>query len=151
MPEYKHILLAIDLSENTSKMISEAKNITEKFNAKLSIVHVLELMPMAYQHDFSPPSENTEHEQAIESKARQELYEIGESFNVPKEACYLKSGTIKLAITDLAKEIASDLIIIGSSSHHGIEKLLSKLGNAILNTTPCNVLVVKLKDDLKNE
>jgi len=151
MSQYKHVLLALDLSENTPQMVLETKYIIEKFNAKLSIVHVFDLIPMAYQTDFSLPSENAEHEEAIKSEAQQKIYAVAKLLNVPKEACYLRTGAIKPAITKLAQEIAADLIIIGSNSHHGIEKLLSKLGNAILSIAPCSVLVIKLKDNSKNE
>jgi universal stress protein A len=152
MSEYKHILLAIDLSENTSKMLSEVKYVVKKFNAKLSIVHVTELMPMAYQTDVSLPNSSTDAQSVIDAEIKKKLYELGKSLNVPKSACYLETGAKKIAITELAQKIGANLIIIGSNSHSGIEKLLNKLGNAILNIASCSVLVIKLEEaNVENE
>jgi|GEM_PF-1677936 len=42
MESYKHILLAADFSEHGEAVANRAKDLSEKYQAKLSIVHVMD-------------------------------------------------------------------------------------------------------------
>ena len=107
---------------------------------------------MAYQTDVSLPNKSTESQSTLNAEIKKKLYALGKLLNVPKDSCYLETGAKKITITELAQKIDANLIIIGSNSHSGIEKLLNKLGNAILNIAPCSVLVIKLEEtNVKNE
>ena len=43
---YRHILLALDFSEPENDVIKKARQLAETFRAKLSILHVLDDIPM---------------------------------------------------------------------------------------------------------
>jgi universal stress protein A len=46
METYKHILLALEFSEPDSYVIQKARRLAEMFRARLSIIHVLDNIPM---------------------------------------------------------------------------------------------------------
>lgn len=46
MGAYQHILLAVDFSDHDDAVGRRAKDLAEKYQAKLSVVHVLDNIPM---------------------------------------------------------------------------------------------------------
>ena len=92
--------------------MQEATFLKEKFDAKPSLVHVPELIPMAYQSGNSLPYDDNEHRKPMK-RATKQLYDLTKQLGIPESACYLAKGAAKLAITDLAKEIGADLMVIG--------------------------------------
>jgi universal stress protein A len=62
--DYRHILLAVDYSAHTDYVANKAKSLAEQYKAKLSIIHVLDNIPMPdtnYGTAISL-SENTDYE-----------------------------------------------------------------------------------------
>ncbi len=45
MGEYVHILMAIDFSKSADQVLVKARDIAQRNNAKLSLLHVVEYMP----------------------------------------------------------------------------------------------------------
>lgn len=135
-----HFLLATDLLKGSHKLSIEAMKITEKLKAKLSIVHIIETpLPSQYAHalgfsDLIEPS--------IQS-AKEVLSTLADELKIPKSRQYTKAGKASLLITELAKELNVDAIIIGASAHTGIQTLLGSTANSILHKAQCNVLTLK--------
>ena len=46
MESYKHILLAVDFYEHNNAVVYRAQDLANKYQAKLSIIHVVDNMPM---------------------------------------------------------------------------------------------------------
>lgn len=142
MSNYRHILVAIDLLPNSKKTLAKAMFIAEQNQATVSLAHVLEHSPLAYGGEFSIPID-ANLEESLEHEAGMAMTKLAKTFNIPESNVHLESGSVKLAITELAKEIKTDLIIVGSHSHHGINSLLGSRANAILHVAQCDVWVVK--------
>lgn len=141
---YKHILLATDLSEQCDYVAKRAANIAQMTKAKLSVAHVVAHTPIAYAGEFSIPID-AEFEAVLEKQAKNQLAKLGKKYNIPTRSQHLLEGSVKLAVTDLAKKIKADLIIVGTHSHRGLDLLLGSQANGILHTAKCDVWVIRIK------
>lgn len=146
MLHYKNILLATDLSECCEEVAEKAADLARKSRASLSIIHVIEHSPMAYGGEFSIPID-ANLEQTLEKHAREGLTDLAQKHNIPEQNQYITSGSVKLSVIDLADEIKADLIVVGTHSHHGIDRLLGSRANAILHHAKCDVWVVHVKEE----
>jgi universal stress protein A len=145
MLKYQHILVAVDLSPVTDQVISRAQEIARESKALLSMIHVMEHSPVAYGGEFSIPVD-VNLEQSLEQEVRKEMEKLGAKYGIPPEHQYLESGSVKLAVTDLAEELHADLIVAGTHGHHGLDVLLGSRANAILHRAQCDVLVVRVQE-----
>lgn len=146
MFKYKNILLATDLSDISEFVTKKAKAIADEFGAKLSIIHVLEYSPVAYGGEFSIPLE-ANIEQSLEANAREALANLASKYHVNVDHVYLKKGSVKKTVCDLANSLHVDLIIVGTHGHHGIDILLGSHANAILHKASCDVLVIRSSEE----
>jgi len=141
---YKHILLATDLSKHSDFLAKRAAEIAKATGAKLSMIHVVTQAVIAYAGEFTIPID-MEFENALKKQACAQLTKFGKKYNVPTKSLHIGEGSVKLAVTDYAKKIKADLIIVGTHSRSGFEVLLGSQANAILHAAPCDVWVIKTK------
>jgi universal stress protein A len=142
---YKHILLSTDLSDASEQVAVRAAELAKATKAELSVIHVIEHVPLAYGGEFSVPIDPNV-EQTIEGHARTSLNHLGEKFAIPVTQRYLETGVVKVAVLDLAKKLKADLIVVGTHKHHGIDILLGSRANAILHHATCDVLAVRVRE-----
>lgn len=145
MINYKHILVAVDLSPVTLRIVERASEIARVSQAKISVVHVMEHSPLAYDGEFSIPI-NVNVEQILETDVRDALTDLGQRFHIGLQDQYVKVGSIKHIVTHLADELAVDLIVVGTHGHHGFSVLLGSRANAILHAAHCDVLAVRVHE-----
>lgn len=141
---YKNILLATDLSDHCDYVAKRAAAIAHTTHAKLNIIHVLAYTPIAYAGEFSIPVD-AELELTMEKQAKAQLSRLGKKYDVAKEDQHIAQGSVKLAVTELAKKINADLLIVGTHGHEGFDLLLGSQANAILHAAKCDVWVVRIK------
>lgn len=140
MPSYQHILLAVDFTEDSHKVSSQAAEIARQNNAKLSLLHVVEAMP---EHSIGYMM-TPDLVEKFTTESQDLIAKIGTDLQVSKENQHIKVGSPKIEIIELAKELTADLIILGSHGRHGLAKLLGSTATAVLNEAHCDVLTVKL-------
>lgn len=140
MPNYKHLLLAIDIYEDSDVLFTEALRLQNFYQAKLSIVHVTPhlVSSMPYAHDF---------QEAVESQAHKSIQAFKEKYALTQNDIYLEEGNPKAEVVHLAQKIHADLIICGSHGKHGIELALGSTANGILHLATCDVLTLRLNDE----
>ncbi len=144
---YQHILLAADFSENTEFIVARAREIAHQHMAKLSVVHVLDNIPMpdtSYGTIISLGDE-LDNQQLKQEKIA--LNKLGEALGVPSNQRWLIWGTPKEEITTLALQEGVDLIVIGSHARHGLALLLGSTASGVLHHAPCDVLAVRLHQE----
>lgn len=144
MTFYQHILLAVDFSEESGHIKLKAAEMAKKFAAKLSIIHVLDNIPMPDMNygTIIPLDYETEH--ALLEIEKNQLNHVGEELNVPENQRWLIWGNPKDEICGLAEKESVDLIIVGSHGRHGLALLLGSTANDVLHHAPCDVLAVRL-------
>jgi len=136
--DYQHILLAADLNDDSLQVAAKARELANKFNARLSITHIVESLP-GYASGYSGV---VDLEEEMKQEAEVKLKEFALSMNVLEFDLHLEMGPPKIVILDIAKKIDADLIVVGSHERHGLGLLLGSTASTILHAGQCDVLVV---------
>jgi universal stress protein A len=144
MTDYQHILLAVDYSVDNDYLANKAKDLAERYQAKLSILHVLDNIPMPDTNYGTVIllSEDTGYDLLEAEKAK--LLVLGQRIAVADENQWLVWGVPKQEIVHIADQENIDLIVIGSHERHGLGLLLGSTANSVLQHAPCDVLAVRL-------
>ncbi|HEC59781.1 hypothetical protein LCGC14_0650070 [marine sediment metagenome] len=144
MENYQHILIAADFSEHGRQVITRAQELAERYQAKLSICHILEDFPIA-DFAYEPMiSIDVDMRDAMLDSGKKHLADIGRKFNIPTENQWVEFGSPSLNLVRLAESNHVDLIVVGSHGRHGIKLLLGSTANGILHHALCDVLAVRL-------
>lgn len=143
MGQYTHILLAADFTQESDMVVQRAKALAGTFNAKLSIVHVLEPISIAYGGEF--PVDLGDLHKELEKQAQTQLTTLGDKLGVAKQNRYLEVGITEKEILRVAKANGVDLIVMGSHGRHGLALLLGSTANAVLHHAEIDVLAVRVK------
>ena len=144
MGEYSHILVGVDLTVESTAVARRACALRGAFNAKLSCVHVIEPLSLAYGGDI--PMDLSTIQEQIQDTARTHLGEFAQSLGIAEADRHLIFGRPETEIHTLANEIGADLIVVGSHGRHGLALLLGSTANGVLHGAPCDVLAVRVGD-----
>jgi len=153
---FNKILVAVDGSEHSRKALNYALELAEKFDGKITLIHVYSrVVPMVPSADTIPgpiltPSAST----AIATKITEEAKKMGvqildEAEQIVKERGIsvekvLREGDAVREIVATAQEGKFDIIVFG---HRGLSKLkellLGAISEGVSHKAPCPVLIVK--------
>ena len=118
MGEYKHILAAVDLTEESRVVAKRACALRSVYGSKLSCLHVIEPLSLAYGGDI--PMDLSTIQEQIQETAKLHLAEFARTLNIPEEDQHLIFGRPETEIHSLANQIGTDLIVVGSHGRHGL-------------------------------
>ena len=135
---YQHILVATDLMDDNIEVVTKAQELASKYQAQLSLVHVVESLP-GYASGYSGV---VDLEEEMKQDAKQKLAEFGEKFGVAVANQHLGMGSPKIVILHTAEKINADMIVVGSHGRHGLSLLLGSTASAVLHAGHSDVLVV---------
>lgn len=150
-PNIRHILVAHDFSNMADYALSYALVLAEKFDARVTVVHVYEVPTYGYPDAFITSSEWAA---GIERAAADSLEEVRARARCAKVdvGVLLRRGTPWAEVTAAAAERKADLIVTGTHGHRGVARaLLGSVAEKIVRTAPCPVLTVHLPGDLHEE
>lgn len=141
---YQHILVAVDLTEECDPVMKRAQALANSTQAKLSVVHIVEPMAMAFGGDVPMDLSMLQQQQFEQAKERLDAVALKYP-QLEAESRHLAYGQPRQEIHRLAAEQRCDLIIVGSHGRHGLALLLGSTANDVLHGAPCDVLAVSLK------
>lgn len=144
LPEYKHILLAVDFAPEMNRVVERAVQVRDRWGARLSLVHVVEYMPMSYSGDLVLPDDFDLERELLEI-ARKQMDELGQRLGVPQEHRFLEIGSTGKTVLRVAQEQAVDLIVVGSHGRHGLAALLGTTARSVIHGATCDVLAVRIQ------
>lgn len=144
-PAYEHLLLAVDFAPETEPVVGRAQQLREHCQARLSLLHVVEHLPMSYSGDLVLP-DDFDLEQELLEMAKKQMAALGERLGVPTEDRHIELGATGRTILSLASDIGVDLIVLGSHGRHGLAALLGSTARTVLNGAACDVLAVRIKE-----
>ncbi|MDD1605656.1 MAG: universal stress protein [Methylococcaceae bacterium] len=147
MEHYKHILLAVDFFEQCETVINRAKELADRYQAKLSIIHVVDSLPITDAGYGADIPFNLDLTAELMEGARKRLAELAQKLAVTTDCQWLEMGSPKTEIIRVAQENGVDLIVVGSHGRHGLALLLGSTANGVLHYAPCDVLAVRLQDN----
>jgi universal stress protein A len=147
LADYRHILLAADFSEHGEYVARKSRSLADSYQAKLSIIHVLDNIPMpdTSYGTVIPLDKDSCYDQLEAEKAK--LSHLCDRFHVNPSDRWLIWGAPKQEIVLLAERLAVDLIVVGSHGRHGLALLLGSTANGVLHHAKCDVMAIRLLDD----
>ncbi|MCI0537383.1 MAG: universal stress protein [Verrucomicrobiales bacterium] len=143
----RSILVPIDFSAPSKKAFNYAVPFAEQFGAKLTLLHVVEPVPMTDFWRTYPVSIENDKLMAT-SKAQLELLMKQEAID-PRivEQALVRQGRSFYEITDAARMLKVDLIIISTHGYTGFKHaLLGSTTERVVRHAPCPVLVVRERE-----
>ena len=147
MKNYQHILLAVDFSEQGFYVAEKARALAYRYQAKLSIIHVLDNIPMPDTNygTVIPLDQDSSYDLLEAEKAK--LMQLGDQLNVDLANRWMLWGVPKQEIIHIAEREQVDLIVVGSHGRHGLALLLGSTANGVLHYAKCDVLAIRLQDN----
>jgi universal stress protein A len=143
MSNYKHILVAIDFSNETDQVLSKAVTMVTVPETKVSLIHVVEYSPYLFPPDTPLPIDFDLEEQFLE-KAKERLEGLAQSKGLTQATRYVEAGSPTIEIVRVSQEQAVDLIVVGSHGRHGLQRILGSTASGVLHTAACDVLAVRV-------
>jgi nucleotide-binding universal stress UspA family protein len=146
---YKNILVAIDDSATSLCALKEATHIARASSAKLYIVHVAdETLLNMHHHVFSHMADADNNAVATLAKAGQKLLDeaMKSASGVDAESLLLKASNRRVSeiISEKAKELSVDLIIVGRHGQRGLATLiLGSVAEQLAKIADASVLLVR--------
>ena len=145
MSEYKSVLVAVDLTDDSAIVVDKARKLAKLYEADLSIVHVMEPVAVGMAVEVSSMDIESLHEEAAKY-ARETLAEIGANIDVPAHRLHNLIGQPAREIRELAKTLACDLVVMGGHGKHGLDLLLGSTSSGVAHGISCDLLIVRMPD-----
>jgi|SRR5690348_15212520 len=143
MSGYSHVLIAVDLSDDSDAVVHRGLEVARRFNARVTVLHVVEFIPVDPAGEaLLPPPLDLENE--LVQGAKQRLEDLCGSLNIKDLPRRVVTGSIKTELLQAATEEHIDLIVLGSHERHGLALLLGSTEKSILHKASCDVLAVRL-------
>lgn len=146
---YEKIVVAIDLSPESQKILSMAASIAAGNLSKVHAIHVIEPMPVYTNETYIPDVQNAQEQ--VNATSKQQLSEHAKLVKIPQENQKVLIGSPASEICAYASDSQSQLIVLGSHGVSGWRVLLGSTANSVVQTAECDVLTVRVKGENKNE
>ena len=156
----KKILVGVDFSKNTSKVVDQVALLARGLKAKVWIVHVTsdqlktDICPTAQLYGFpiasiTPPISNIQMDRALcaeeYKREHQVLLHLSEKLRqqgIEAQAILMKGDAAELILKQ-AEDFDVDMIVMGSHGHGLLRKILvGSVTEAVLRDALCNVLII---------
>jgi universal stress protein A len=144
---YQHIMASIDFSAQSQYIAQKAKNLATVYGAKLSLIHILDNIPMPQVPYGTVISLTEKTENEYLEAEKQKFIRMAEQLEVMDDCRWLVWGNPKQEITHIADQNNVDVIVMGSHGRHGLALLLGSTANAVLHHAHCDVLAVRINED----
>ena len=138
----RHILTPVDFSETSLKALEHAIFMAKVFEAKLSLIHVLEVLN--YANEMNIPLIDNE----LSSVIRKRLDDLADSIHlnhgIIKPQVILNSGNIAETIVNTAEDIEADIILMGTHGASGWKEfLIGSNAYKVVTKASCPVLTIQ--------
>jgi len=143
MSIYRRILLVVDLGEQCEQIATRARDLAALLGAELSVLHVVEYVPVEPMGETLLPAVQIEEE--LVQRAKQRLAELTGKLGIGSARRQVTAGNIKAEIMRAAQEQQADLIVLGSRERRGPSILVNFTEDTVLHAAPCDVLAVRLR------
>ncbi|MFN3714192.1 MAG: universal stress protein [Alcanivoracaceae bacterium] len=139
--DYRTVLVAIDCSEDSAKVLGRAAAVAGE-GARLHLIHVIEPLALAYGADV--PMDVSDLQASLMEQARKTALEHASQFRIGPEQVHVELGAIEKTIQEKADQLAADLIVVGSHTRTGLALLLGSTARGLVPGAHCDVLAVKV-------
>lgn len=151
--QHNRVLASVDATSNdeghrtiNDNILQYAEHLADHFETDLHLVNAYPQIAIAFAMvpEVSAPDDiqkyiTEQHELACEQLARR--------YNIAEDHIHIAEGETLDVVTQIAKETAADLLVVGSVGRTGIAGVL--IGNTaeqLVDKVPCDILVIKPQD-----
>jgi nucleotide-binding universal stress UspA family protein len=142
--QIRSILVPVDFSKASSKALAYASALAEQFDAKVTLLYVIE--PIAVP-DFMAAFPLALGNDEVTETCRERLGKFARKAGVKNsliEKALVRHGRPFAEITDAARTLKVDLIVISTNGYSGLNHaLLGSVTERVVRVAPCPVLVVR--------
>lgn len=142
MSQYQKILIAIDLSEDSTPVVQRGRALAGSNGAEIHLIHVIEPLSFAYGGDI--PMDFSGIQEEIHQQATQQMRRFAESNNIDEQHQHIVLGKPEVEIHASAEDLGADLIVVGSHGRHGLALLMGSTANGVMHGATCDVLAVRV-------
>jgi nucleotide-binding universal stress UspA family protein len=137
-PEHREWMCAIGLTPDSTRVLRYASHAAEAFHSNLSLIHAIPTAEpyLPVQLDLEERAQSME-----KHAARARLLALQRVVGSHAPVC-IAVGPIKDALTEAARRLHADVLVIGRSSQPGAQGRLRDLTYAVVRDAPCPVLSV---------
>jgi nucleotide-binding universal stress UspA family protein len=155
MKDIKKIMVPIDFSKGSKKLLKFATYFAEKFDATIYIVSVVEFQSTYSYYEFDPLDTIATLKEDIMDYAQKQmdtfLEENREQLIVPFESSLL-TGRVAEELIRYAEDERIDMIIIGTHGYRGLDRMLfGSVASKVIKLAPCPTLTVNTYQQVKEE
>ena len=142
MSVYRNVLLAVDLNADSIGIGRRARDLVALLGAELTVVHVVEYVPVEpVGETMMPPVQLLDE---LAASARQRLIALCADIGVDADHQRVEIGNVKSEIVRLARAMQCDLIVLGARERHGLSIFVNLTEDTVLHAAPCDVLAVRV-------
>lgn len=142
------ILVPIDFSEVTERVVETAGNLAKAFSGKICLLHVAAPDPAFVGWDPGP--DVVRHQRATdlrdEHRRIQDLADDLRGRGLDAQALLVQGSTADM-ILERAAKLEADLIVLGSHGHGALYRaLLGSISEAVVRKATCPVLIIPVRE-----
>ena len=147
-PSIRNILVPIDFSAMSIRVIDTAKGLAQRFGATVHLAHAHEFFyPAAFSAPASPvqPYPVLSYDKATEEASGQQLIEIAKQAGLSPVTTHILRGSPAFdEICRFAKQLPADLIVMPTHGRTGLKHVvLGSTAERIVQHSPCPVYVAR--------
>jgi len=139
-----NILVCIDLSDSTNKIVQKAKELAKAVSAKLWVLHVAEPEPDFVGFDIGPQSVRDSRSKQFHQEHRQ-IQEIANRMredNLDTTALLVQGSTAETILMQ-ASSLNTDIIVLGSHGRGAVYKfLVGSVSESVIRKTELPIFIV---------
>jgi len=140
----KKILTPVDFSENSPKIVAYACHMAEKFEARLTVVYIVESLN-PYEGFAVPHISLAEFAEGLQKSAQDKMADFTEE-HIPPSLAYdakVMIGDVAATINSIAEKEGMDMIVMGTHGYKGLKHaLFGSVAERVVKTAPCPVLMI---------
>ncbi|EAZ92606.1 universal stress protein [Crocosphaera chwakensis] len=138
------LLVAVDCSDSTQKVVNKAQEMAKALSAKLWILHVAQPEPDFVGYDTGPQTVRDYVAETFHGEHSQ-IQEIAKKLrdqSIETTALLIQGSTVETIIKE-AKKLEVDMIIMGSHERNPISELfLGSISKGVISHSECPILIV---------
>lgn len=147
----KEVLIALDYNPSAQKIAEIGHQFAKSMNAKVTLMHVISDYTYYSSLNYSPIMGFDSFSNAIETEGSGELKRVAHNYlerakeHLKDETIQttIRSGVFAKTILDTAKELEADIIVMGTHSRRGLEKiLLGSVAEQVLHSSVIPLFII---------
>ncbi|BFT63207.1 universal stress protein [Pseudomonas moorei] len=150
-PKPLKILAAVDLSHLeqltqglNDRILDLAATLSASCGAALHLLNVTSWSVMGDSPASLPtPALDDSLRDAINDAQQEAFDELADRYGIEQKRRHLETGIPHRVITRFARQHAFDIVVLGTTYAHGIDRFIGSTAESVLNKAPCSLVIVK--------